>query len=46
MGWFWFVGFGGLFEGEKGEREKLMFSKPVHPTHSMFSSFALQVIRL
>jgi len=22
MGWFWFVGFGDMFEGEKGERAK------------------------
>jgi hypothetical protein len=30
----WVVGLGDMFEGEKGERKKLMFSKPIHPTHA------------
>jgi hypothetical protein len=39
---YWVVGFGDLLRGEKGEREKLMFSKPFHPTHPFwFCFFAL-----
>ena len=39
---YWVVGFGDLFEGEKGERAKnIIFSKPFHPTHAFGFVFAL-----
>lgn len=36
---YWVVGFGDSLRGEKGERKKLMFSKPFHPTHLWFLFF-------
>ena len=39
---YWVVGFGDNLRGEKGERKKLLFSKPFHPTHASGFFFALQ----
>jgi hypothetical protein len=43
---YWVVGFGDILRGEKGERKKLIVSKPFHPTHTSGFFFALQFTAL
>lgn len=40
-GWFWVVGFGDIFEGEKGERVKKLIVLQTFPPNPLFWFFAL-----